>query len=86
LAASGLDFHLDSGVIPAAECLTTLSIVVHAGLAVLGAVDGVPLPELDLSQGVQFVVLPSNEGIEIRVGFGCQGSSDASRFENRTLE
>lgn len=44
--------------------------MVHAWLAILRAVDGVPLAEFDLFMGVQFLDLPSHEGIKVRVRVG----------------
>ena len=57
-----------------AQCLPHLSclpVVVHAGLAVLGGVDGVSLAKLDPPPLLQRVEVPADKGVKVRVGIRC---------------
>jgi hypothetical protein len=64
------DFHLDGSILLRPMSLSVLTVVIHAGLTVLGAVDGISLAEFDLAQLVEFVDLPADEGVVIWIGFG----------------
>ena len=55
--------------------LTILTIVVHARLTILRAINGMTFPKLDLSQLAQLVNLPSHESIVIWISFGSQERS-----------
>ena len=54
-----------------AQCsphLSCLSVVIHAGLTVLGGVDGVPLAKLDPPSLLQCVKVPADKGVKVGVG------------------
>lgn len=69
------NFHLDAGVLLGTDTLTILTVVVHTGLTVLGAVDSVAFTELDFAQFVEFVDLPAHEGVIVGVGIGSEEAS-----------
>ena len=59
--------HLDSSVFLRSVALAILTIVVHARLAILRAVNRVPLAELDFAKLVQLVDLPPHEGVVVGI-------------------
>ena len=61
------DLHLDARIFLWADALTISTVVVHTGLAVFRAVDGVAFAEFDLSQRVELVHLPAHKCVVIRV-------------------
>ena len=56
---------------PPALHLSGLSVVVHAGLPILGGVDGVSLAKLDSSSFLQCVKVPADKGVKVWIGIGC---------------
>ena len=61
------DLELEARVLLRADSFAVGAVVVHTWLAVLRAVDGVPLAELDLAQLVELFRLPADEGVVVRV-------------------
>ena len=61
---------------PPALHLSGLSVMVHAGLPILGGVDGVSLAKLDSSSFLQCVKVPADKGVKVWIGIGCdEGAS-----------
>jgi hypothetical protein len=78
----GNGLHLETGVLLGTDALTLGTVVVHAGLAVFGAVDCVALAKLDLAETVELVDLPADERIVVRVR-GCR-EERAAPVDTRT--
>ena len=78
--------HLDSSVFLRSVALAILTIVVHARLAILRAVNRVPLAELDFAKLVQLVDLPPHEGVVVGIrGRGQEGSAPVDTRSKRVV-
>ena len=65
-----LDLKLHRSVFLYTDTFTTLSVMVHAGLAILRRVDCVPLSKLDFGQFLEAIHLPANESIIVGIRIG----------------
>ena len=75
------NLHLHRGVLLRAKSFSILAIVIHARLAILRAVDSVPLAELDLAELVQLVHLPAHK--RVKVGVRIRRHEAASPVDTR---
>lgn len=62
--------HFDSRILLRSDTFTLLSVVVHARLSVFRRINRVPFAKLDFLERMEFVHLPADKGVIVRVHVG----------------